>query len=346
MRIGGGVCGIAAEIRDPHGAVWAALELMDGGRTVAMVAERVEAHCPQLPPGAAARLVADLMTSGYIEDFGADDSVLLTEGERNRYRRNQAFFRYADLTPRSSAWEQQELLKQAGVLVLGAGGTGSHAAWGLVAAGVGRVHLLDHDRIELSNLTRQILYSEADLGRHKAEVAAERLRSVNSEVDVTFGAQYVASEAELLAALEGYDALALCADEPHGETLRFWTASACASLGIPWVGGGYQGPLVTVGVFGPGGPCIQCLARGEEDRLGGDEPAPYLGGAGSIAPTAGISGQLVAYEVIRLLTGLSSVPVGYLRGVNLVAPDHHVLVRHPARPDCSICGDRSGEHHD
>jgi molybdopterin/thiamine biosynthesis adenylyltransferase len=106
--------------------------------------------------------------------------------------------------------------------------------------------------------------------------------------------------------------------------------------GIPWVGGGYNGPLVTVGVFTPQGPCFQCVAAGEEALLAGGPP-PRLGGAGVIAPSAGISGHLLAYEVIGLLTGVSRTAPGFVRGINLLAPDDTVLVRHPARPDCPTC---------
>lgn len=336
VRIGGGVYGLAAEIRDPHGRVWTALGLMDGTRTRAELVRDLADRCPGLTQDEAARLVDALVATGYVEDAAAEDDRLLSPSERDRYHRNQEFFRMADLRPRPGRWDAQLRLKQAGVVVLGLGGTGSHAAWALAAAGVGRVHCVDPDTVDRANLARQVLYTEDDLGRPKALTAARRLRAVNSEITVTHEARAVDGPRALAEVTAGYDVLALCADEPDARSLREWATQVCALTGVPWVGGGYDGPFVSVGVFAPGGPCFPCLAAAEEARLPSG-PAPRLGGNGVIGPSAGISGNLVAYEIIALLTGVSRTPPGYLRGINLIAPDDLVLVRHPPRPGCPHC---------
>ena len=339
VRIGGGVYGIAAEIEDPHGWVSTALDLMDGTRTQAELVNGLRSAFPALPEAGAARLVRELLATGYVEEAGVSGTEpdWISPADRDRYQRNQAFFRHADLRPQPSAWEDQRRLREAAVVVLGVGGTGSHAAWALAAAGVGRIHLIDHDRVEASNLTRQALYTEADIGRPKAETAAERLRAVNSSISVTSAMTSVDNEAALAGLLAGFDVLALCADEPLRDTLWGWASSACAQAAMPWVGGGYNGPLITIGTFAPGGPCFRCLTRTEEELLPGQQP-PYLGGAGAIAPSAGIAGQLVAYEVIGQITGLTRSTPGYVRGINLVAPEHLVLVRHGSRRECEACG--------
>ncbi|WP_354645360.1 HesA/MoeB/ThiF family protein [Kitasatospora camelliae] len=336
VRIGGGVHGLAAEIRDPLGRVWTALTLMDGTRSRAEIVDGLTARHLGLPAQGAARLVDGLVATGYVEDAAAEDPAELSPAERDRYRRNREFFRMVDLRPRPGRWDAQLSLKRAGVVVLGLGGTGSHAAWALAAAGVGRVHCVDPDVVERANLARQVLYTEDDLGRSKAATAARRLRAVNSEIAVSHECRAVDGPEALADLVAGYDVLALCADEPDSEALRGWASEVCAHTGVPWVGGGYDGPYVSVGVFGPGGPCFWCLAAGEEARLPGG-PAPRLGGNGVIGPSAGISGSLVAYEVIALLTGVSRIPPGYLRGLNLIVPDEPVLVRHPARPGCRSC---------
>ncbi|MEV8100267.1 ThiF family adenylyltransferase [Kitasatospora sp. NPDC085879] len=336
VRIGDGVYGLAAEIRDPHGWVWTALALMDGTRTRADLVDDLRTHCPDLPEAGAARLVDSLVATGYVEDAAADDPADLSSAERDRYRRNREFFRMVDLRPQPGRWDAQLSLKQAGVVVLGLGGTGSHAAWALAAAGVGRVHCVDPDVVERANLARQVLYTEDDLGQPKAGTAARRLRAVNSEIAVSHECRAVDSPEALADLVTGYHALALCADEPDSEALRGWASEACARTGVPWVGGGYDGPYISVGVFGPQGPCFQCLAAGEEARLPRG-PAPRLGGNGVIGPSAAISGNLVAYEIIALLTGISRIPPGYLRGLNLIVPDEPVLIRHPARPGCRYC---------
>ncbi|WP_204018653.1 HesA/MoeB/ThiF family protein [Sphaerimonospora thailandensis] len=339
IRIGGEVYGIAAEIEDPYGWVWTALSLMDGTRSPGQIAERLSDAHPKVPD--AASIVEQLVASGYVEDVAAMPPGELEERELDRYSRNHAFFRAVDLAPRGHGWEAQLRLKTARVVVLGLGGTGSHAAWALAAAGVGAIHCVDPDLVELSNLNRQILYCEDDVGRPKADAAVARLRTVNSDITVTGERLRISSREDLGDLITGCDALALCADRPDGHRIRVWANRACAAAGIPWAGGGYNGPLVTVGMFAPGvGTCYECLSAGEEARRRPRTPVD-LGGPGAIATSAGLSGQLVAHAVLGLLTGVPLPPVGTIQGVNLVAPDHHVWVRHPPRPDCPICGSRT-----
>lgn len=334
VRIGGDIFGVAAEVRDPNGWVWAAMQLLDGTRSPQEGAARLCERFPGLDRGAATRVVDAIVVSGYAEDLADEGTGDLTADEQQRYGRNREFFRRVDLRPGVRRWEPQGALKKARVLLLGVGGTGSHVAWGLTAAGVGRLHLVDPDVVDLTNLTRQLFYTEADIGRPKAEVLTERLHAVNSAVELSCERRRVETEADLQCLVSRYDVLVLCADEPRGE-IKSMATRACAAAGKPWVGGGYNGPLVTVGVYGPGGPCHDCLVAGEEARL---RPGarPYIGG-GAIAPSAAISGQLIAYEVISLLTGVARHAPGYMRGINLIVPDDLVYVRHPAREDCEVC---------
>ncbi|GII03268.1 HesA/MoeB/ThiF family protein [Planobispora takensis] len=341
VRIGGEIYGLATEIGDPQGVAWAALTLMDGTRTTEEVVAAVRASFPRLAEAAAREVVTRLIASGHLEDASARVPAEIGERERIRYGRSQAFFRRVDLTPREHGWEAQLRLKAARIVVLGLGGTGSHAAWALAASGVGRIHCVDADLVELSNLNRQALYTEGDIGRPKAATAVVALRRVNSDIEITGERRRVGSESELSALLDGCDVLALCADEPRGQGIRIWANRACARAGVPWAGGGYNGPLVTVGTFARGrGACYECLAAGEALRRRPGLPVE-LGGPGATAVSAGISGQLVAHAVISLVTGVPGPAVGAVVGVNLIAPDHHVWIRHPPRPGCPVCGPAS-----
>ncbi|NAS21634.1 ThiF family adenylyltransferase [Herbidospora sp. NEAU-GS84] len=337
VRIGGEIYGLAAEIDDPGGWVWAALSLLDGRRGPEAVAARLIVMFPELSPDEARGVVDDLVGSGYLEEATAPPPRGLTPREVDRYSRNQAFFRGVDLVPGHSAWETQLALKRARVVVVGLGGTGSHAAWALAAIGVGRLHCVDPDLVELSNLNRQLLYTEADVGQPKADLARDRLGEANSDIVVTSARHRVTGEADLRSLVDGYDALALCADEPRGEGIRVWASRACAAARVPWAGGGYNGPLVTVGVFDPPkGACYECVAAAEQaHRPNGG--IPDLGGPGVTGTSAGISGHLVAQAIISLVTGVPEVAPGYVHGINLLSPDHHVYARHPARAGCPTC---------
>ncbi|WP_344936628.1 ThiF family adenylyltransferase [Sphaerisporangium flaviroseum] len=338
VRIGGSIYGLAAEIADPDGFAWAALAAMDGTRTPQEIAAHLRETFPGLASDGAAGIVDILMDSGYVEDAAARPPDEFSPAEQERYSRNIAFFRRVDLTPRAHCWEAQARLKHARVLVLGLGGTGSHAAWALAACGVGTIHCVDRDDVELSNLTRQALYREADIGRPKAEVAVARLAEVNSCLDITGERRTVTGERDLAELIEGFDALALCADEPRGrEGIRIWANRTCVAAGLPWAIGGYSGPLVSVAAFSPGGPCYECLSAGIEATLPPGLSVD-LGGPGAIAPSAGVSGHLTAHAIIALVTGVPAVPGGYVTGMNLIAPDQHVYARHPLRPDCPACG--------
>lgn len=236
---------------------------------------------------------------------------MLSERDLVRHDRGRMYLRWLDLTARASTWEPQALLKRANVTVVGVGGTGGHAAMALAAAGVGRLRLVDFDNVELSNLNRQVLFSEADIGRPKIDAAADRLRAINSDVDVTTRKLHITGPEDLVPLAEDTDVLLLTADRPVD--VRVWANRACLSARAPWVDAGYHGPLVTFGVFMPGeGACYECVKTRRAqywDDLGAyGADAPHRGAAvaGAVgAPSAGISGYLAAHGVISLITGNS-----------------------------------------
>ncbi|WP_282701834.1 ThiF family adenylyltransferase [Streptomyces sp. CC219B] len=337
VRIGGEIYGIAAEIRDPTGWVWDALTGMDGVTPVEQIEAELARTHSNIGADGIRTILSTLLASGYIEDMAEQHAEGLTSREVERYGRNRSYFRRVDLRPGENSWRPQRRLADSRVVVLGLGGTGSHAAWGLAAVGVGRLHLVDADVVEESNLTRQALYDERDVGRSKAAVAAGRLRAINSSAEITFAREKVDTTEGLTELVAGCDVFALCADEPRNDLIAKMTSQVCAAAGVPWVCAGYNGPLTTVGVYGPGGPCYECVGAGEEAKL---RPGwhPEIGGPGVLAPAAAISGALITHEAVSLLTGINRAAPGYVRGINLIAPDHLVHVRHPARSGCPVCG--------
>ncbi|WXK64218.1 ThiF family adenylyltransferase [Nonomuraea sp. N2-4H] len=185
IRLGGVMYGIASEIEDPDGWAWAALTLMDGTRPTDEITAELAKRFTELTPEEAGDIVATLLSSGHVEEADPGPCAELSEREKERYSRSRDFYRWIDLTPRDHGWEPQLRIKAARVLVIGLGGTGGHVAWSLAASGVGRLHLVDPDVVELSNLNRQLLYTEADIGRPKVEVALDRLRRLNSDIEIT-----------------------------------------------------------------------------------------------------------------------------------------------------------------
>ncbi|MFY1576213.1 HesA/MoeB/ThiF family protein [Verrucosispora sp. WMMD703] len=344
IRIGGPTYGIAAEVADPSGAIWCLLESMDGSRSVAEIVRHVQtAHAdqPSTDIRAALQLFVD---SGYVEETDAPDPPELSARDRQRFDRSRAYFRWMDLVPRDSTWEPQVALSRATVTVIGLGGTGGIAAMALAASGVGRLRCVDPDVVELSNLNRQLLYAEQDIGRAKVDAAVDRLRQLNSTVEVTGLRQRVTGTEQVAALAAECDVLVLAADRPPA--LRRWTNRACLATGTPWVDAGYHGPLVQVGRYVPGtGPCWECVrwADAEQHHAIGVRHADTVRRNAAVAnavaaPTAGISGHLAAHHAMALITGVPALPAGRVDAVNLLAPDATFVRDDPRRPDCAACG--------
>ncbi|MEU9217496.1 ThiF family adenylyltransferase [Streptomyces sp. NPDC048376] len=368
VRIGSVVHGIGAEVKDPDGWVWTLVQAMDGTREAADVVAEVSGRHPELrlPAPDIVQAMTDLTDAGYVEDAGAPPPAELSERERERYSRGMTLLRWMDLRPRASAWEPQVLLRRARVLLVGAGGTGSAAARDLVASGVGRLHCVEPDVVELSNLNRQTLFGEHDLGRPKIDAVLAALRTLNADTEVTGERREVRGPADLEDLLtgttgsgtgtgtgtgtgaSGYDALLLAADRPAA--IRGWANQVCLASGTPWAEAGYRGPLVSVGVFTPGrGACWRCLRDAEIERRdlrlapGQDEDvaSPRMPWNPANAVTAGLSGGLLAHAALMLLCGVPPVEPGCRFGLNLMMPGEPVVQRSPRRPDCPAC--RSAE---
>ncbi|MGW3353967.1 HesA/MoeB/ThiF family protein [Streptomyces bungoensis] len=356
VRIGSVVHGIGAEIRDPDGWVWTLVEAMDGTRDAGAVVAEVARRHPglRLPDADVVQAMTDLTTAGYVEDAGAAPPAELSERERERYSRGMTLLRWMDLRPRESAWEPQVRLRRSRVLLIGVGGTGGAAARDLVASGVGRLHCVEPDVVDLSNLNRQTLFRETDLGTPKIDAALTALRALNSDAAVTGERREVRGPADLedlLADAPGghddrpaYDVLLLAADRPA--VIRRWANQVCLESGTPWAEAGYRGPLVSVGVFRPGrGACWECLRRAEIQRRdlrlapGQDEDAasPRMPWNPVNAVTAGLSGSLLAHAALMLLCGIPPIDPGCRFGLNLMTPGDPIMQRSERRPDCPAC---------
>ena len=202
--------------------------------------------------------------------------------------------------------EGQEALSAASVLIVGCGGLGALAAQYLVGAGLGHVVLVDPDRIELSNLPRQIAYTEADVGRFKAEVLAERLQRMNSEVTVTHHSLAFdeTSGASLLTTIDAV----LDGTDNHGTRLlidRF-----TAHSGLPWfMGAAVQMAgqnIAFTGLREEG--CYHCLAPQQASVDAGG--CATLGVLGPVVATVALRQVL---DLIGALTGVAKVPWGVMR---------------------------------
>lgn len=214
-------------------------------------------------------------------------STMTTEPAADRYRRQT-------LLPEIGV-QGQRRLAGARVLCVGAGGLGCAALPYLAGAGIGLLTIADDDRVERSNLHRQVLFGEPDLGQLKAEAAARRLRALNPEIAVQARAERVdAGNVEAL--LRAHDVVI---DGSDNFESKFLLSDASAKFGVPLVYGSATGMEAMVTVLHPGrGPCLRCLFP-EAPR----SVMPNCAQAGVLGPLVGMVGSIQAAETIKLLVG-------------------------------------------
>ena len=227
----------------------------------------------------------------------------------------------------------QRRLKNARVLLVGAGGLGSPLALYLSAAGVGTLGLVDFDVVDLTNLQRQILHGTKDVGRSKLASATERIRDVNPHVQVE-GFETRLTSANALDILRDFDVVV---DGTDNFPTRYLTNDACVLLGKPNVYGSIFRFEGQASVFATAdGPCYRCLFP--EPPPPGLVPSCAEGGVLGVLP--GLIGTIQATETIKLLLGIGEPLIGRLLLVDALATRFHT-VKLRRDPACPACGTRT-----
>lgn len=231
----------------------------------------------------------------------------------------------------------QARLKASTVLVVGAGGLGAPASTYLAAAGVGRIVLVDHDTVDVSNLHRQPLFTEADAGRRKVDVTAERLERLNPHVRVELHSERLDAQ-NALAFVRGADVVI---DGTDTFATRYLVNDACVVAGVPNVFASISAFAGQASVFGASlpdgrrGPCYRCLFPDPPPT--GTVLSCAEGGVLGVVP--GFFGTLQATEALKLILGIGEPLVGRLLVADLLAGSFRSL-RIDRDPSCRVCGDR------
>ncbi|MDA8334281.1 MAG: HesA/MoeB/ThiF family protein [Peptococcaceae bacterium] len=222
----------------------------------------------------------------------------------------------------------QERLARSRVLVIGAGGLGSPAAYYLAAAGVGTIGIVDDDAVEISNLQRQILHATRDIGRPKAVSAGEKLKSLNPDCDVV--THHLRLTADNIAGITA--AYQVIVDGTDNFPSRRLINEVCVRQGKPLVHGGvlqFVGQALTIL---PGrGPCLACIFPEPPGSL------PTCAQAGILGAVAGVIGAIQANEALKLLLGLGELLVGRLLSFDALRM-RFAEVAVSRDPDCPVCG--------
>lgn len=220
--------------------------------------------------------------------------------------------------------EGQKKLENSRVLVVGAGGLGSPICLYLAAAGVGTIGVADFDRVDESNLQRQILYRESDIGRLKTEAAAERLLERNSGLNVlTYSEGITEENAETI--LAEFD---IIVDASDNFKTRYLINDTCLALGKPDVYGAICEFAGQITVFGAGGPCLRCMSP-EEEQTDVSESKTF----GVLGAVPGIIGCLQAAEVLKLILGTGRSLSGRMIFVDVLSMEVEEM-EIPVNPRC------------
>jgi len=229
--------------------------------------------------------------------------------------------------------EGQEKLLQSRVLVVGAGGLGSPLLLYLAAAGVGTIGIVDDDRVDITNLQRQIVHATRRVGDLKVDSAVETLAAINDGVKLEAHPLRLGPE-NAVALIERYDVVA---DGSDNFATRYLLNDLCARLKKPLIAGAlspFEGQLSTFRPYlGDGHPCYRCLFREPPPP----DMVPRCEEAGILGAVAGVLGTLQAVEVLKELLGLGDSLDGTLLIYDALRARFH-RIRIGKDPDCPTCG--------
>ncbi len=250
--------------------------------------------------------------------------------EHERYSRQLGWFSM-NATARGKEADVQCRLGEASVAILGVGGLGTHVAWNLAACGIGTLHLVDGDTIELTNLNRQLFFTPADIGLRKIDVAAQRLLEFNPQLQVRKTHKFVESVEEIMETISGSSFVVRALDTPE-EALAL-VNEACVRMGIPYLGGGFfpQGTVVGPTVIPGESSCLACNQENEAPRID-------RGAGGTLAPLVTATASLLSAEVITYLGKLGPVQtMGRMLTIGAPRLDFG-FVDVPRNEECPVCG--------
>jgi molybdopterin/thiamine biosynthesis adenylyltransferase len=249
---------------------------------------------------------------------------MLNDEELDRYARH--------LVLREVGGVGQARIRQARVLIVGAGGLGSPAAFYLAAAGIGTLGLVDDDTVSLSNLQRQILFRTADIGRPKVEAGAQALKALNPGVQVQTHAVRLTA-ANVMELIGGYN---IVADGSDNFATRFLLNDACFFAKKTLVSAAvteFEGQLATYKGHEPGCPCYRRLFPAPPPP----GTVPSCSETGVLGAAAGVMGSLQGLEVLKEVAGLGTGLSGKILTYKALTAEFRTA-RLPKDPACPLCG--------
>lgn len=336
--------GVVTEIPDADGAVRHLFDLADGDHTVAQIADRVTNRFPLWGDAAVLEALNLLADEGFLENAALSPEGTLDSYSQSRWDRNLCFFEsFATMT--RSKFELQRRIQDARVVLLGVGGLGSHLLLDLAAVGVQNLRIVDYDTVGLSNLNRQIAYTESDIGRSKVEAAAERVLAFSPRISVDAVHRRIRSQEDVHELVDGFDIAFSVVDRPTMHIVR-WVNGGVVSAHVPTIFGGVDSERAVHYTVLPGrSGCVECWRRSatESDSVGAEllaekEQTDFEGDNAAFGPLVTTLTGLMLNEFVRLITGACPpVATGRLLEMRFADSSMRSAETWPLDASCPVC---------
>jgi len=288
------------------------IKLLDGTKDIKEVYDLLNKKHPQIDYQTFENIIHQMIEDNLIED-NVEQDMFLSNMSLKRYERQISFFEEFS-TIDVNKFMMQKKLKESKVVVFGLGGTGSWIVQSLVQAGVGNLHLLDFDNVELSNLSRQVLYTEEQINKLKTVAIKESIAKINTETNIQLTTFKLTEESNIEEIIKDCNLVINCTDYPSLFKTSMWISEKCMKFKIPHIiGGGYRSHI---GVIGPTiiphetacWKCYELSIEPEEEKgqLLKKREENYMG---SLNVVSAIVANLQAWDAIRVLIGLNPIIV-------------------------------------
>jgi molybdopterin/thiamine biosynthesis adenylyltransferase len=342
LYIGGS--GYASEVSDPTGCIESLLQLMDGNSTVSNLYALMQRQYPEVTYEELTNAIEQFDAAGFVENGAFSSENLLDEYELARWARNINFLgSFANI--QVNKYELQYRIKTARIALLGLGGLGSHLVYDLAAMGCYDIRAVEFDRVEISNLNRQILYNEADVGRLKAEVAAERIPAFSPRLKLDIVPICLSSPEDVMQIIRDREYVFCVADRPKMKIIE-WVNEACVRQHAKLIVGGLDTQRALYWTVIPGTTgCAECWHHQtvQQDSISAGLIAEkrrldIRGDNAAFVPLVSLVAGLMLAEFVKMVTEIAPpVAAGRLIEIRFDSMEMREAERWGKVVDCPVC---------
>jgi molybdopterin/thiamine biosynthesis adenylyltransferase len=336
---------------DETGAVTATFKLLNGKHTIAEISDQISKQYSSINPENVLELINDLNHERFIEDSELIGSDILNDYQRERYHRNINFFSsFVEL--KDNKYELQAKLGNATAGIIGLGGLGSHIVYDLAGLGIGHIKAIEFDKLDLTNLNRQILYNYSDIGKSKGQLAKQRIHDFNPEIKFDLLEQQISETKQIIEFFKDVDFIILVADRPKYLMAR-WANEAAVNLNVPMFCAGLEAQRAMYYTVVPHKTgCVNCWQESvkEQDNISTlvlkeKERLNLLGDNTAIVPLVSVVTGMINAEIIRYITKIGELQAaGNLIAIDFLTMRTSVIEQWQLADDCPICGGKKVAH--